>query len=62
MIDERKHETSPACWCRPTLDFVDPKTGNQVWVHYMRRKKGQLRKEARVMAANRKAGSRTPSA
>jgi hypothetical protein len=28
-----EHLASPACWCRPTLDYVDPLTGNGVWVH-----------------------------
>ena len=28
-----EHITSPDCWCEPELDYVDPETGNEVWVH-----------------------------
>lgn len=28
-----KHEKSPDCWCQPELEYEDPETGNQVWVH-----------------------------
>jgi hypothetical protein len=22
------------CWCMPRLEYVDPETGNEVWVHH----------------------------
>jgi len=28
-----EHELSEHCWCEPYLDYVDPETGNQGWVH-----------------------------
>jgi len=28
-----KHIESKDCWCSPTLDYIDPKTGYEVWVH-----------------------------
>lgn len=28
-----EHIASPDCWCEPELDYVDPETGNEVWVH-----------------------------
>lgn len=28
-----KHINSKNCWCYPHLDYEDPKTGNQVWIH-----------------------------
>ena len=31
-IDMKKH-TDEDCWCEPELDYEDPDTGNQVWVH-----------------------------
>lgn len=31
---DRKHETSKECWCGPTLDYVDPESGNEVYVHH----------------------------
>jgi hypothetical protein len=27
------HISSPACYCEPELDFVDPETGAEVYVH-----------------------------
>lgn len=29
----REHQTSEHCWCHPTLEYKDPDTGNEVWVH-----------------------------
>jgi hypothetical protein len=29
-----KHLPSPLCWCMPRLEYVDPETGNEVWVHH----------------------------
>lgn len=28
------HVMTPECWCFPRLDFKDPETGNEVWVHH----------------------------
>ena len=28
-----EHKDSQDCWCEPYLDYEDPETGNQVWVH-----------------------------
>jgi hypothetical protein len=28
----REH-TDENCWCSPVLDFTDPETGVEVWVH-----------------------------
>lgn len=28
-----EHEASEKCWCEPEINFVDPKTGNTVYVH-----------------------------
>jgi hypothetical protein len=28
-----EHVASPDCWCSPELDYVDPETGNAVYVH-----------------------------
>ena len=28
-----EHIDSENCWCEPILDYEDPETGNQVWVH-----------------------------
>lgn len=30
---EAKHEESEDCWCEPELRYVDPHTGERVWVH-----------------------------
>ena len=30
----KDHEMSPQCWCFPRLEFKDPKTGNEIWVHH----------------------------
>lgn len=30
----KDHEMSPQCWCFPRLEFKDPETGNEVWVHH----------------------------
>ena len=29
-----RHLDSPECWCFPTLDFVNPDTGQELWVHH----------------------------
>lgn len=29
----REHISSPDCWCEPELDYKDPDTGAEVWVH-----------------------------
>lgn len=29
------HIMSDTCWCFPRLEFKDPETGNEVWVHHM---------------------------
>ena len=29
----REHRTSGDCWCNPELNYVDPVTGVEVWVH-----------------------------
>lgn len=29
------HIESHECWCEPFLEYEDPETGNQVWVHRM---------------------------
>jgi len=28
-----EHINTRNCWCNPELDYEDPETGNQVWVH-----------------------------
>lgn len=30
---EPVHDSSTACWCGPELDYVDPDTGCEVWMH-----------------------------
>lgn len=30
---DREHIDSPECWCQPELDYKDPYSGNEVWVH-----------------------------
>ncbi len=30
----RQHIESKECWCNPALDYVDPESGNEVWVHH----------------------------
>jgi hypothetical protein len=30
----REHVESKDCWCHPTLDYVDPETGCEVWIHH----------------------------
>lgn len=32
-VEEQEHELSQDCWCQPTLDYRDPVTGVEVWVH-----------------------------
>ena len=27
------HDIAVACWCRPLLDYTDPITKGEVWVH-----------------------------
>lgn len=35
MADKgREHWLGPECWCFPRLDYVDPDTGIEVWVHH----------------------------
>lgn len=29
----REHVESADCWCNPRLDYKDPITGVEVWVH-----------------------------
>lgn len=28
-----RHLLTEHCWCQPNLEYVDPMTGNKVWVH-----------------------------
>lgn len=28
-----EHISSPDCWCEPELEYKDPETGAEVWVH-----------------------------
>ena len=30
---QREHVTDKSCWCQPALDYKDPDTGAEVWVH-----------------------------
>jgi hypothetical protein len=32
-VKRLEHKTSSDCWCEPELDYVDPVTGDEVWVH-----------------------------
>ena len=32
-LSSLRHVDSPDCWCEPELDYEDPETGAQVWVH-----------------------------
>lgn len=32
--EAKEHVSSPHCWCLPRLEFVDPESGNEVWVHH----------------------------
>lgn len=34
LLDANCHQESDKCWCGPTLDYVDPETGAEVWVHH----------------------------
>ena len=27
------HLNHKKCWCEPVLEYQDPETGNQLWVH-----------------------------
>lgn len=29
----KEHIPSKDCWCKPRLEYVDPMTGAEVWVH-----------------------------
>ena len=29
----REHTMSGDCWCNPELNYTDPETGTEVWVH-----------------------------
>lgn len=29
----REHIISAACWCQPEIDYIDPVTGNAVYLH-----------------------------
>jgi len=31
---KREHEASPDCWCNPRVEYVDPITGDAVYVHH----------------------------
>ena len=33
QIDQWDHINNPNCWCEPELEYEDPETGSQVWVH-----------------------------
>ncbi|RUQ31729.1 MAG: hypothetical protein EKK68_07590 [Candidatus Competibacteraceae bacterium] len=33
VIENSEHKTDENCWCNPILDYTDPQTGHQVWVH-----------------------------
>jgi hypothetical protein len=34
QVDQpREHISSPDCWCEPELNYKDPDTGAEVWVH-----------------------------
>ena len=33
-VEVVEHMPSPLCWCFPRLEFVDPETGNEVWIHH----------------------------
>jgi len=30
----RVHQESEHCWCHPTLNYTNPETGVQHWVHH----------------------------
>lgn len=30
---KREHTTTADCWCQPEVSYVDPETGNAVYVH-----------------------------
>lgn len=30
------HLDSEQCWCNPTLDYVNPDTGAEVWIHHQK--------------------------
>jgi len=32
--DLREHLTSEKCWCDPKLQYKNPETGNEVWLHF----------------------------
>lgn len=34
MAEGREHWLGPECWCFPRLDYVDPDSGVEVWVHH----------------------------
>lgn len=31
---EREHVDSGDCWCHPTLNYINPETGAQHWIHH----------------------------
>jgi hypothetical protein len=31
--EDTGHIESERCWCEPELEFEDPETSNQVWIH-----------------------------
>jgi hypothetical protein len=33
MPNNDAHESSRSCWCEPYLDYKDPDSDNEVWVH-----------------------------
>jgi hypothetical protein len=34
MAEGREHWLGPECWCFPRLEYVNPDTGTEVWVHH----------------------------
>lgn len=32
-VNVREHTMSGDCWCNPELNYTDPETGAEVWVH-----------------------------
>jgi len=33
LVPKLPHIDSKNCWCEPYLDYENPETGSQVWVH-----------------------------
>lgn len=34
LLDQHAHRESSDCWCGPTLNYVDPETGVEHWIHH----------------------------